>query len=615
MTMSTEETVRDRVACYVSTKLKEDGYVVVDNFYGDDFISMRDELQDERRQLGDNLSDVSNYASLWAFRDNETIREYFDIAYATGDRRGGCGYAEGYQPPQQQTGMLSCRSPLIEFTHEGPWKHITKGRGIFVADETSVGSRLSTYVTKGYRKTPRYSTVCVLQGEKYPICVVRGSHLLHGDLFAFANRNAVKLPQRYTEEKETFKLITLDTVKAFIADGKNKQKLSSHPVASSVDIVEVQLREGSLMLYDRRLLYCKSTTMSDETNMQKNTSKKKDKQSSSSPPPDNHSPTKPPLRNISRVCVSSKSGVQTRGKKTSTMRIANDAREEVVRLVNVALTPYTHLKVNVANNSVKNIFFNMPTGEYGLVKKRSGASMHTLSVSPTRSSCRPSSVEDQIYKYLRIIFPPITSDEGVMELSGLEYFTSRGKKPSVFVSALLKTHEKHYMRNRTNDFVSALVDLRKNNMKSNDFFRSLVTQPTRDSQIETRSRFTKKTQSTSTTNNSHSTDSMSLSVVSSLSSPPPSKSKSNAENQKATKLKATKQKATKQKATKQKATQKQKLLSDPHEIGVKTRSQKRELQKESESSIPLKKKKLEMLRPKVHGVDTKVAEISADFII
>ena len=101
---------KEQLAKHVRTRLAIDGYVVVDDFFGDDFQTLRNEVECERRGLGDVLHETSNYMSLWAFRDNERVREYFTMAYNA----------------DVGQGMLSCRAPLVDFTPKGPTRTMAK---------------------------------------------------------------------------------------------------------------------------------------------------------------------------------------------------------------------------------------------------------------------------------------------------------------------------------------------------------------------------------------------------------------------------------------------------------------------------------------------------------
>ena len=269
-----------------------------------------------------------------------------------------------------------------------------------------------------------------------------------------------KSTHRYREEKETFKLIPGDTLKAYVAEKESEAMASD--TACPIEIVEIELREGSFLLYDRGLAYCKNTVILGAERKQKTKASCK-----------NYSATRPdgsPRRNKNETACQEK----TLSEKPKYQRIA---------LFTICHTPYHHVKVNVINNTIKHIFLNMTTGMYGKISKRGGASLSMFAVSPSRSGQKACLVEDQILKYMKMLFPPITKDPGIRELSGVEFFARVTRRPTGLVETLLAAYDKHYRGNETMTFVATVIRLRNEAKKSNAFFRKMNSQKAKSANL------------------------------------------------------------------------------------------------------------------------------------
>ena len=389
---------REQLKSYVRYHLEKDGYVIVDHFFGAEFDELKQNLIMEKRTAGDALHDTCNLSSLWSFRENDTIKQYFQMAY--GDTR-----------------MVCCRSPLVQCEQVGAARSIFKGRAFFIMEETTDDERLSMYVSKMHRNSARYSSICMLSGKRFHVTIVRGSHLVHKKLFTFVGQ--------HTQKKGLLNCVSAETMWEFV-----KQ-------SDDIEILTLEMKEGSVLFYDRRVAYCRNRVI-----------------------PKKNQARKPPNRTHQKK--------QERKREKSAPITTN----EELFFFPLCYTPYKHLKAKVINNGIKSVFFNSSTDSYGRSLKRAGASGLLFSVSP-RGSQGPCVVEDCIIRYLCLLFPPLLSDSSIGELCGVGYFQGN-HAPSSLVRKLFAAYEKYNRANDTISFVSEILRLRNQRKKDGYSFNRLL---------------------------------------------------------------------------------------------------------------------------------------------
>ena len=309
--------------------------------------------------------------------------------------------------------MVCCRSPLVQCEQRGAARSIFKGRAFFLMEETTDDERLFMYVSKMHRNSARYSSICMLSGRRYHVSIVRGSHLVHKELFTFVGQ--------HTQKKELFNCVPAETMWKFV-----KQ-------SDDLEIVTLEMKEGSVLFYDRRVAYCKNRVIPKKKQARKKPNRATQKK-------------------------------QQRKRKKSSPITTN----EELLFFPLCYTPYKHLKAKVINNGIKSVFFNISSDSYGRSLKRAGASCLLFSVSPWGSQ-GPCVVEDCIIRYLCLLFPPMLSDSSIGELCGVGYFQGN-LAPSGLVRKLFAAYEKYNRANDTISFVSEILRLR--NRRKTDGYSS-----------------------------------------------------------------------------------------------------------------------------------------------